>query len=302
MAATMQRGMDYVRSLLGTYFGAPATTMEEVRRRFELLAEELPSVADVHVDDVSAAGVPAQWITVPESQERPVFFFVHGGGYNCGSLVVYRDFMGRLARASRGRVFGVEYRLAPEHKFPAAVDDAVAAYRWLLESGVDANSVVSVGDSAGGGLNLALLVALRDQQLPFPAGAICIAPWVDLEGLGESMKTKAAADPWIRPERVSVSTNLYIERGGDVRHPLAAPLYADLSGLPPLQIIVGSEEVLLDDSTRITERARAAGVEVDLQIWENMIHVFPFFAGVLDEGQRAMDVMGAFARDRAGVS
>lgn len=298
MAATVQRGIDYVRSMLGTYFGAPANSMAEVRQRFEMLAEDLPRVSDVRAADVSKDGVPAQWVTVPESQQCPVLFFVHGGGYNCGSLFVYRDFMGRLARAAGGRVFGVEYRLAPENKFPAAVDDAVAAYRWLLESGVDATSIVTVGDSAGGGLNLALLVALRDRQLPLPAGAICISPWVDLEGLGESIRTKAHVDPWIRPERVSVSTSLYIGRGGDVRHPLAAPLYADLSGLPPLQIIVGSEEVLLDDSTRIAERAREAGVEVDMQIWENMIHVFPFFAGVLDEGQRAMDIMGKFASDR----
>jgi acetyl esterase/lipase len=302
MAVTTRRGMDYVRSLLGKHFGAPAATIAEVRRRFELLAGDLPSVTGVHIDEVSANGVPAQWVTVSESQERPILFFVHGGGYNCGSPAVYRDFMARLATAARGRVFGVEYRLAPENRFPAAVDDAVAAYRWLIESGADANSVVTVGDSAGGGLNLALLVALRDQQLRLPTGAICISPWVDLKGLGESMITKAATDPWIRPDRVSISTNLYIGRGGDVRHPLAAPLYADLSGLPPLQIIVGSEEVLLDDSTRIAERARAAGVEVDLQIWQNMIHVFPFFAGVLDEGKRAMDVMGAFARDRTGVN
>ena len=199
------------------------------------------------------------------------------------------------------RALGIEYRLAPENPFPAAVDDAVAAYRWLLSAGLEPGRIVIVGDSAGGGQAIATLVALRDAGEPLPAAAVPVSPWVDLEGLGESMTTKAAVDPFVQPgrRRIEAMARMYVG-DGDIRAPLAAPLYADLHGLPPLLVMVGSSETLLDDSTRIAERARVAGVDVTLEIWDDMVHVWTLFAPILSEGQQAIDRIGEFIRQHVG--
>jgi acetyl esterase/lipase len=188
--------------------------------------------------------------------------------------------------------------LAPEHPHPAAVDDATAAYRWLLSQGVNPARLAIAGDSAGGGLTIATLVALRDAGVQLPAAAVSLSPWVDLEGLGESMTTKASVDPMVQAEPLRRFGKHYLA-SHDPRTPLAAPLYADLSGLPPLLIQVGSAETLLDDSTRIAERARKAGVKVTLDEWEDMIHVFQAFAVILPEGQQAIEKIGAFIREHA---
>jgi monoterpene epsilon-lactone hydrolase len=177
------------------------------------------------------------------------------------------------------------------------VDDARAAYRWLLGTGVDPASVVIAGDSAGGGLAVATLVAIRDAGDPLPAAGVCLSPWVDLEGIGESMTTKAEADPMVQRDELLGMAKAYLG-GADPRTPLAAPLYADLSGLPPLLIQVGTAETLLDDATRLASRARAAGVDVTLEPWEDMIHVWQFMASMLPEGQEAIDRIGQFIRER----
>jgi epsilon-lactone hydrolase len=206
--------------------------------------------------------------------------------------------MGRVSRAAEVRVLGLDYRLAPEHPFPAAVDDAVSAYKWMLQQDLKPSRIVLAGDSAGGGLVIATLVAIRDAKLPMPAAGVCLSPWTDMEGIGESMKTREQADPVVRREMLTQMAAAYLGNN-DARTPLAAPLYADLKGLPPLLIQVGDAETLLDDSNRLAQKARAAGVQVKLEVWPEMIHVFQLFAGFLPEGQQAIDGLGKFIKQHA---
>jgi acetyl esterase/lipase len=221
--------------------------------------------------------------------------YLHGGGYVVGSIATHRGLAGRLSQAAAARVLLVDYRLAPEHPFPAAVDDAASAYRWLLAQGIESARLVIAGDSAGGGLTIATLVALRDAGVPLPAAAVCLSPWVDLEGSGDSVTTKAAADPLVQKDMLLQLGAWYLA-GADPRTPLAAPLYADLRRLPPLLIQVGTAEILLDDATRLAEKATAAGVKVTLESWEDMIHVWQLFAPMLPEGQQAIERIGVFVQ------
>jgi acetyl esterase/lipase len=231
--------------------------------------------------------------------DERVIYYLHGGGYVMGSINTHREMISRLSRAARARALAIDYRLAPENPFPAAVGDSTGAYRWLISTGVDRARLVIAGDSAGGGLTVATLVALRDAGDPLPAAAVCLSPWVDLEGLGESMTTRAEMDPMVQREDILELAEAYL---GDThpRTPLAAPLYADLRGLPPLLIQVGTAELLLDDSTRLAERARSAGVDVILEPWDDMFHMWHFFAAMLPEGQQAIDRIGEFIQKHTG--
>jgi monoterpene epsilon-lactone hydrolase len=274
-------------------------SVEEKRAAMEALTSQFQLAEDVRCRPVSAGGVPAEWITTPEAVNERVIYYLHGGGYMMGSVNTHREMISRLSRAAGARALAIDYRLAPEHPFPGAVEDSTAAYRWLLSTGVDPARLVMAGESAGGGLTVASLVGLRDGGDPLPAAAVCLSPWVDLECLGESMTTKAEVDPMTQREDILELAKAYL---GDThpRTPLAAPLYADLRGLPPLLIQVGTAEVLLDDSTRLAERARAAGVDVILEPWDDMFHMWHFFAAMLPEGQQAIDRIGAFIRKHTG--
>ena len=272
-------------------------TLEEQRARMEAFARAVD--ADVAVEEVVAGGVPAEWISISGQQPATTVLYLHGGGYVIGSRNSHRELVSRVARASIARALSLEYRLAPEHRCPAAVDDAVAAYQWLLDQDIAPASIVVAGDSAGGGLTVATLIAIRDRGLPLPAAGVCISPWVDLTGSGDSMTSNAAVDPMVGRELLGRMAAHYA--GEDLTAPLASPLFADLSGLPPLLLQVGTAETLLDDSTRLAERATAAGVDVTLEPWEDMIHVWHFFAGMLPEGQQAIDRIGAIVRERAGL-
>lgn len=270
-------------------------SVEQMRAGLEAMAQMSPLSPDAKCTPVEAGGVPAEWVDVPGAEPRRTVLYLHGGGYVIGSIRTHRDLAQRIARAARARVLLIDYRLAPEHPHPAAVDDATAAYRWMLSQGCLPAASAIAGDSAGGGLTIATLVALRDGGVPLPAAAVCLSPWVDLEGLGVSMTTKAAVDPMVQREPLLRMASLYLA-GQHPRTPLAAPLYADLRGLPPLLIQVGTAETLLDDSVRLADKARAAGVEVTLEPWEDMIHVWQAFAAMLPEGEQAIERIGEFIR------
>jgi epsilon-lactone hydrolase len=287
----LQQAIDAMKAL-GTKVGL---STEEMRAAMEEMAS--PHQPDVKCERVSANGVDAEWIAAPGAAADRAILYLHGGGYLMGSIKTHRDLMGRISRAAQARVLGLNYRLAPEHPFPAAVDDAVAGYRFLLDQGLRPSRIAVAGDSAGGGLTLATLVAARDAGLAMPAAAVCMSPWVDLEGKGESMKTRLHVDPVATPDGLRLLAQAYL-RGKNPHTPLAAPLYADLKGLPPLLIQVGDHETLLDDSTRIAERARSAGVQVKLEVWPEMIHVWQLFASFLPEGQEAVEGIGNFLRER----
>jgi epsilon-lactone hydrolase len=287
----LQTAIDVLKALIQK----PAATPQEMRANFEELGKNTPIPADIKQEKVNAGGVPCEWISAPNASADRVVLYLHGGGYVIGSVNTHRDLMVRISRASGFRVLGVDYRLAPEHPFPAAVDDALAAYRWLLGQGVQPSRIAVAGDSAGGGLTMATLVAIREAKLPVPGAGVCLSPWVDLEGIGESMTTKASVDPVVQKQGLTAMAAAYLG-GKPARTPLAAPLYADLQGLPPLLIQVGEAETLLDDSNRLAERAKAAGVKVTLEPWKDMIHVWQMFASFLPEGQEAIDGIGRYLR------
>jgi len=268
--------------------------VDKMRENFVFSNRTFVAPADTEIEVVDAGGVPAERITAPGSAHDRAILYLHGGGYVIGSVATHRAMIAALSAASGCSALGLDYRLAPEHPFPAAIEDATAGYRWLLNSGIDASRIIIAGDSAGGGLTIATLVALRDAGDPLPAAACCLSPWVDLEGLGESMTTRAKADPMVQRDGLLHMARMYA--GEDVRNPLASPLHADLSRLPPILIQVGDAEVLLDDSTRLSERAREAGVEAELDVWPEMVHVFQMFAPMLPEGHDATLRMGNYIR------
>ncbi|WHY88734.1 alpha/beta hydrolase [Neobacillus novalis] len=265
--------------------------LEAARNNLEALSGFTPIAPNIKVEKTTVEGVPAEWVTAPNAKEDRVLLYLHGGAYIMGSCTTHRYLASKLSQSTETRVLVPEYRLAPEHPYPAAIEDAVRAYRGIISSGVSPEKIIIGGDSAGGGLTLATLLSLKEAGDTLPALTVLLSPWTDLEGTGDSMQTRADADPWLQPEPISATAALYI-RDLDPRHPLVSPIYADLSGLPPMLVHVGNDEILLDDSVRLVDRARAAGVEVNFKIWDDMWHVFQTFA--IPEGQQAIDEIGEF--------
>jgi acetyl esterase/lipase len=225
-----------------------------------------------------------------------VILYLHGGGYMLGSIHTHRELVSRLSRAAGARGLLIDYRLAPEHPFPAAVDDALAAYRFLLSGGIEPRRIAIAGDSAGGGLTLATLLALRDAGDPLPAAGVGLSPWTDLEGLGASAQPGAVDDPLLTLAGLREMAGRYAP--GALRNPLASPVHGSYRGLPPLLLQVGTREILLDDSTRVAERARAAGVDVTLEKWDGLIHVWQLFGSEIPEARQAVQAIGDFLRKR----
>lgn len=272
-------------------------TMADWRQAYERLGGLLSPAPGVEAHPVDAGGAAAEWL-VPADDGGRVVVYLHGGGYCIGSLASHRPMLTHLAVAAPARVLSVDYRLAPEHPHPAALDDAVAAYRWVTrDQRVEPSKVVLGGDSAGGGLTLATLVALRDAGDPLPAAAFCLSPWADLTQSGATMQERADEDPMVRVGDLDVWAAMY---AGDAAPsaPEISPVFAELSGLPPLLLEVGTAEVLLDDARRVAERAQAAGVDVTLTVAEEMIHVWHFFAGSVPEADEGVARVAAFVRDR----
>ncbi len=260
------------------------------------LARLAPLHKDTKLENVDAGGVPAAWMITPEVAKDRAILYLHGGGYVQGSITSHQDLAQRISIASKTKLLILDYRLAPEHPFPAALEDSVRAYEWLINNeGYDPKDLIIAGDSAGGGLTLATLVKLRDQEVQLPAAAVCLSPWTDLALTGDSLKLKIHEDPFVSPDRLMFSAGLYLGKT-DPKNPFASPLYADFKGFPPLCIQVGSAEILLDDATRLAKRAKKAGIEVQLDIWEDMIHVFQAFAVMAPEGTEGINKIGEFIK------
>lgn len=272
--------------------------LHERRAQIEEGAKAMPPPADVVFTEVDVNGVPAEWVDAPGSSDERVILYLHGGAYVICSPRTHRRLTAALSRQAKARVLALDYRLAPENPFPGAVEDAVAGYRFLLDGGIDASRIVIAGDSAGGGLAIATLLSSRDSGLPMPAGAVVISPWTDLELDSESAVSRAALDPMIEPEHLRGQGRQYA--GHDLRNPLASPVHADLTGLPPLYVAVGGREVLLSDATRLVERAKECGVQAELDLDEEMIHVWHLFAGMMPESDEAVARVATFLDARFG--
>jgi len=290
-----------VQLIAGLRAGGPDFTAPpaEGRAAFEALLATLPVAEDLAFAPETLGGVKGLRATAPGARVDAALLYLHGGAYVMGSAQGYRGLAGELGRAAGMAAYTMDYRLAPEHPFPAAVEDGVAAYRALLERGFAPARIAIAGDSAGGGLTLATLVAARDAGLPMPGAGLLISPWADLACEGGSIVTKAAEDPSLTRAGLEIGAARYLA-GQDPHAPLASPIHARLGRLPPLLIQVGSAEILLDDAVRVAGAAGAAGVAVRLEIWPEMIHVWHAFAFMLQAGREAIAVAGAFLRRHTG--
>ena len=263
--------------------------------RVTLLSKTMPMQREL----VSLGDFDGEWVSMPRSRPERVILFLHGGGYVSGSPRSHRALIGHLAQQVEARVFAPDYRLAPEYPFPAALEDAWASYWWLLVQGIAPGQIVVGGDSAGGGLTIALMLALREAGMPLPAAGICLSPWFDLALTGGTMATNRHTD-YLNDEVLHTSARMYLN-GHDAHDPLVSPLYADLRALPPLLLQVGTAEMLLDDGRRFARRARAAGVDVSLELWPDMVHVWHFTYLIEPRAREAVQSIGHFVRRHVKV-
>ncbi len=281
-----------VKKLLPLQFsGWSKGSIEEQRARQEKNTRFIKLPADIQCQPISVDGISAEWIEAPDAKSG-VMLYLHGGAYALGSINIHREFIARLARATNMRVLAINYRLAPEHPFPAALEDANTAYLWLLAQGIKPAQIIIAGDSAGGGLALAMLAALRDAGETLPSCAVCISPWTDLALTGASLQNNAKVDPILSSDTLEIYAKYYAGEQA-LTSPLISPIYADMKGLPPLLIQVGGEEVLFDDARRCAEIAREAGVDVTLEVWDEMFHVFQII-GFLPESKKAVENIARF--------
>jgi acetyl esterase/lipase len=275
-------------------------SFDQIRQRFARMERLTPMPPrGTKTTSVSAGGVPGLLVETPASRPDRHLLYLHGGAYAFGTPQLYRHFTWRMANAARARVLIVDYRLAPEHPFPAGLEDAVTAWRWLIDNGAKPAATMMVGDSAGGGLTLATMLKLRDEGLTLPAAAAVMSPWTDLALTGASFRDNADSDPMLIADDVPRFAAAYLA-GTDPRDPYASPLYADAQGLAPTLIQVGSDEILRDDAVRMAEKLREAGCDVELQIWPAMPHTWHLLAPILPEARAAIGEIGRFFAQRLG--
>ena len=267
--------------------------VEKDRASMGAVAGMFKSVEPIEWSPVSADGIPAEWVVPAVIPPERTVLFIHGGAFIVGSLEGARAAAGNIAVAGKARVLSIDYRLAPEYPYPAALEDVLTAYRWMLATAVKPEPIVVVGESAGGTLALSLLLQIRDQGMPLPGLAVCLSPLTDLAMSGDSWELNAGGDLLLHPEKVRRSIDLYLA-GADPETPPASPFYAELAGLPPILIQVGSEEYLLSDATRFADKARAAGVVVKLEVWDHMQHGWHIMAPFLPEARMALAAVGGF--------
>jgi acetyl esterase/lipase len=292
-----------VRAVTGAWFStvnAEKANVQRVRAIWHFLARALWTARGVEVRPEIVAGLASEWLTPRAAAKGKVILYLHGGAYIMGNFATHRQLVSYIARACGVRALLPEYRLAPEHPFPAAVEDALSLYRALRDDGYAPGDILFAGDSAGGGLAMALLLSLRDAGEPMPAGAVLFSPWLDLTGSGESMQTHAHRDPWFNPEELLVIARYYCKEV-EFEHPLVSPVFADVTGLPPIYIQVGEDEILLSDSTRIAEKIEQAGGDVQLEIWPGMWHVFQVFVHQMPESGEAIRKIAPFVRQKLGL-
>ena len=269
--------------------------VHKIRRRLDFIGRLLLRAFGVRVERTTVAGLYAEWLRPKRAPDDKVLLYLHGGAYVIGSCRSHGQMVSHIARAAGINALVPEYRLSPEHKFPAAIEDCVAVYRELLTSGIRPENIVIAGDSAGGGLTVATLLSLRDSGDPLPGAAVLLSPYLDVTASGESATTRADQDPWFRASDMKVVVSNYC--GADeLKNPLVSPVFAEVQGLPPVLIQVGDDEILLSDSTRFADKIRAAGGTVDIEIWPEMWHVFQLFVGKMPEARQAINKIGDYVR------
>ncbi len=289
-----------IRAVTGWYvkgLNPERVDVEKTRRLWAFGVNFLVPAFGVRREATAIGGVDAEWLIPKKTAPGKVLLYLHGGAYVLGSPATHRQLVSHLARAGGLRALVPDYRLAPENKFPAGIEDCVNVFRALVADGTDPADIIVAGDSAGGGLAVAMMLMLRDAGDPLPGAAILLSPLLDLTGSGESMQSRAALDPWFRPENIGYVGQYYC-KPGDETHPLASPVFAEVHGLPPLYIQVGDREILLSDSERIANMQRAAGGEATLEVWPGMWHVFQVCTRKMPESMRAIQKIGTYIRSR----
>ncbi|MBG9475797.1 hypothetical protein ABE64_26285 [Bacillus megaterium] len=270
--------------------------VEELRVQAEKMYGKLPVADDVATEKVDINGMEGEWQIVPESKDDRVLLYLHGGGFLFGSIASHRGETSELGRAAKARTLAINYRLAPEHSFPAPIEDALKAYTWLLDQGYDAKNIIIAGESAGGSMTAGLLMSIRDTKLPLPAGGVMISPWIDLAQTGETYITKEGIDPMNSTAGVKYLAETYLNDTSP-ETPLASPIYGDLRGLPPIYVMVGEVEVMLSEALTFVNNAALAGIDIRFRSFPGMVHNWPAFHSFLEEGKEAILSAGDFMNE-----
>lgn len=298
-AATPSLRARVIRYLSAQYMKGvtPYKDVRKLRAGFETRMSLLPIARGVKIQSTEIAGVDCEWHVPDGCDDAPILYYLHGGAFVMGSPATHRRLVSHIVRNAKMRALLPDYRLAPEHRFPAALEDSLAVYRQLDRQFGAELAIAIGGDSAGGNLAVSTLLSLRDAGDRLPSACVLLSPWLDMSGEGESLKSRAGIDPWFRPEHIWPAANKVFSES-DRRNPLVSPVFADASGLPPLLVHVGDHEILLSDSIRLVDNAKRSGGEAELRVWPSMWHVFQFFVGTMPESDQSIAEVTTFLRSR----